>query len=55
MILGNKMAVNALQGLLEAGVLVPDLREGYSMFVDYLADDGVTDEGSLACAQFLDD
>ena len=45
----------ALQGLLEAGVLVPDLREGYSRFVDYLADNGVTDEGRLVCAQFLDD
>lgn len=45
----------ALKGLLEAGVLVPDLREGYSKFVDYLEDDGVTDEARLACAQFLDD
>lgn len=47
-------ALVALRGLLEAGVVVPDLREGHCSFVEYLKEEGVVDKGRLGCAEFLD-
>lgn len=47
-------ALVTLRGLLEAGVVVPDLREGYCSFVEYLKEEGVVDERRLNCAEFLD-
>lgn len=48
-------ALSTLSGLLEAGVIVPDLREGHYSFVEYLREDGVTDGRRIACARFLDE
>lgn len=47
-------ALVALRGLLEAGVVVPDLREGHYSFVEYLKEEGVVDKRRLGCAEFLD-
>ena len=50
-------AVSTLSILMENGLLVPDLREGYSSFVEYLEDKSPTnlDPDKRKCAQFLDD
>lgn len=50
-------AVRTLTGLLEEGIVVPDLREGYSSFVEFLEDksSGALEPNRLQCAQFLDD
>lgn len=48
-------AVSSLKGLLEEGVLLPDLREGYSSFVEYAKDSSPHDSEKVKCAQFLDD
>lgn len=47
-------ALVALRGLLEAGVVVPDLREGHYSFVEYLKEEGVVDKRRFGCAEFLD-
>lgn len=47
-------ALVALRGLLEAGVVVPDLREGHYSFVEYLKEEGVVDKTRFGCAEFLD-
>lgn len=44
----------ALEGLLEAGIIVPDLREGCLSFREHLEREGVTDSERLACADYLD-
>lgn len=48
-------AVSTLESLLEEGVIVPDLREGYSSFVNYAEDIDRNNSERMKCARFLDE